>query len=79
MRAGNNVQGAVRARGAAEAAVWYAVAWWDPRVLDALAIGAVFAAPTPPLAGVSVSASVRRLADHLFLVKSTAAAHGGAT
>lgn len=78
MRAGRNTQGALRARSAAEAALSYAVARWDPRLLDALSIGAVVAAATPPLAGISVSATVRRLADHLFLVQSTAAAPGGA-
>lgn len=79
VRAGGNAQGAVRARGAAEAALWSAVAQWDPTQLDALVIGDVAALAPAPQPGMSVTAAVKRLGERLFLIQSGAVAPGGAS
>jgi len=74
LRAGRNARDQVRARAAADGVLAQAIGTWDPRTLNALAVGDSLAIPAPPLAGVTATADVVRLSSRLFLVRSQARA-----
>lgn len=77
-RAGRNAQGSVRAREAAQAALWRTLTGWDPLVLNALAPGASLATSPTATPGITVSVRTRRLDERLFLVRARAQEANGA-
>jgi hypothetical protein len=71
-RIGRNVAQDVVLRGAAESGIAATLASWDPRIDDALSVGASVRLPGASPPGITARVEVRRLDGRLLLVRSSA-------
>ena len=79
LRAGRNASAQLRDRLAAKAAIASLIGGWDPRVMNALAVGSSLSSTPSALAGTSVALATSRLSGRLFLVRASATDSSGVT